>query len=126
VLFVVDPESDSLTPLFRSDDRVLRGDLRISIGRRLSGSVAALGQTTISGDAHLDQDEVGALTHPLRSALIAPVIREGRPVAVLSLYADAPDAFNETHRRVVDAAARCIAVIPMQPSSADVAAATAA
>jgi GAF domain-containing protein len=45
----------------------------------------------------------------LRSALAVPVISNGRSAGVLSFYACEPNAFDDTHRRVILAASVVLA-----------------
>jgi GAF domain-containing protein len=81
------------------------------LGERLSGWVAATGQTVVNSDARLDLDEDLRDESPLRSALAVPVVSDERPIAVLSLYADTPAAFDDVHRRFVTAVAAAVAPI---------------
>ncbi len=126
VMFAYDVDGDALVPLFRSDDRVIARDGRIPVGERLSGWVAATGQTIVNSDARLDQDACAADARPLRSALAAPVVRGDRVTAVLAFYADEPEAFAVSHRRIAEAAARSIATVPLEVAMAELAAANAA
>ena len=82
---------------------------RIPVGERLSGWVAATGQTIMNSDARLDLDDTRREQSPLRSALAVPVIANGRVVRVLSFYALDANAFDDGHRRLVSAAARALA-----------------
>ncbi len=84
---------------------------RIPLGERLSGWVAATGQTVVNSDARLDLDEDVREQSPLRSALAVPVLSSDRPIAVLSLYAETPAAFDEVHRRLVTVVAGSVAPI---------------
>ena len=77
----------------------------IQLGERLSGWVAATGQSVMNSDARLDLDEAARERSPLRSALAVPMISNGQAVGVLSAYASQPDAFSEPHRRLLQAAA---------------------
>jgi GAF domain-containing protein len=126
VMFVYEADGDVLVPLFRSDERVVGRDARISLGERLSGWVAAHSQTMVNSDARLDQDPQLSVVHTLRSALAAPVVQNGRVVAVLSFYSEEQDAFSPLHRQIADAAANCISAMPLEAATADLAAATAA
>jgi hypothetical protein len=45
----------------------------------------------------------------LRSALAVPIVSNERTAAVLSFYAEASNAFDDAHRRIVEAASRAIA-----------------
>jgi GAF domain-containing protein len=63
----------------------------------------------MNSDARLDFDQPARGCSPLRSALAVPVSANGRLVGVLSFYAEAPNAFEELHRRVVESASRAVA-----------------
>jgi len=90
---------------------------RIPLGERLSGWVAATGQTAVNSDARLDLDENAREDSPLRSALAVPVMAKGRSVGVLSFYAREANAFDESHRRLMLAAS--LAVGPAMAQAAD-------
>jgi hypothetical protein len=127
VMYTFDTDSDVLVPLFRSDDRVVGRDARIPVGERLSGWVAAHAQTMINSDARLDQDPQLSNAYTLRSALAAPVMQDGRVVAVMSFYAESVDAFSPLHRHIAESAAACISAVPLAAAtSGELAAATAA
>jgi len=79
------------------------------LGDRLSGWVAATGQTVMNSDARLDLDEPLREQSPLRSALAVPVVSNGRTAGVLTFYAEASNAFGDDHRRIVEAAGRAVA-----------------
>lgn len=85
--------------------------LRIQIGQRLSGWVAAHRQTICNSDPVLDFGDVGrskplALKSCLSSALLAD---DHELVGVLTLYSRDVNAFSEDHRRVIEVVARQIA-----------------
>ena len=71
----------------------LRAGTAIALGERLSGWVAATGQSVMNSDARLDLDEAERERSPLRSALAVPMMSNGRVVGVLCAYASQPDAF---------------------------------
>lgn len=80
-------------------------DLRLQRGERLSGWVAANRRPIMNSDAALDLGDVASLsTPPLRVALAVPLTDEDQLVGVLSLYATSD--FDETHRVVLEEAAR--------------------
>ena len=84
--------------------------VRIAVGQRLSGWVAANRQTILNSDASLDLGEASRSLHPpLRSCLSTPLIFEKRLVGVLTLYSAQPNGFNEEHLRLVEAIARQVA-----------------
>ena len=82
---------------------------RVRLGERLSGWVAATGQSAVNSDARLDLDEAARDRSPLRSALAVPIMTDGRAIGVLSFYACEPNAFDKTHQRLVAAASLAVA-----------------
>jgi diguanylate cyclase (GGDEF)-like protein/putative nucleotidyltransferase with HDIG domain len=85
--------------------------LRINLGQRLSGWVAAHRQTICNSDPVLDFGEAVHLKSGiLQSCLSTPLCSNGDAlVGVLSVYANAPAAFNEDHKRVIEAVSRQLA-----------------
>ena len=63
----------------------------------------------MNSDARLDLDEPAREHSSLRSALAVPITSNGRTVGVLSFYAAAPNAFDDAHRQLVEAAGRAVA-----------------
>ena len=85
---------------------VVKG-LRIQLGQRLSGWVAANRQTIVNSDPTLDLGEVARCVTPrLRSCLSTPLLSDDSLVGVLTLYSTTVDGFTEDHRRIVEAVAR--------------------
>jgi GAF domain-containing protein len=111
VLYIYDSARDAIAA--SGEAGVIRSGLRagtaIPLGERLSGWVAATGQSVMNSDARLDLDEAERERSPLRSALAVPMMSNGRVVGVLSAYASQPDAFGEPHRRLLQAAAAAAA-----------------
>ena len=104
VLFCHNASSDELEVKYASGDlsAIFKG-LRIPLGQRLSGWVAANRQTIVNSDPILDLGEVGRTAVPrLRSCLSTPLLCDDRLVGVISLYMDASDAFDENHRRLIE------------------------
>jgi diguanylate cyclase (GGDEF)-like protein/putative nucleotidyltransferase with HDIG domain len=89
---------------------VVRG-LRIKIGQRLSGWVAAHRQTVSNSDPILDLGEAAHLPDgDLRSCISTPLQDDNDSiVGVLTIYAAHVDAFTDDHRRVLEAVSRQIA-----------------
>ena len=84
--------------------------LRIPIGQRLSGWVAANRQTILNSDASLDLGEAARAMKPqLRSSLSAPLIVDKKVIGVLTLYSTQTSAFNDEHGRLIEAIARQVA-----------------
>jgi len=90
---------------------VIRG-LRIGVGQRLSGWVAANRQTILNSDATLDLGDIARfLSPPLRTCLSTPVLLNDELIGVLSLYSVDANGFSDDHQRVIEIVARQIAHI---------------
>ena len=63
----------------------------------------------VNSDARLDLDEDAREHSPLRSALVAPIVSNGRSVAVLSFYSCEANAFDDAHRQLVVSAGAALA-----------------
>jgi diguanylate cyclase (GGDEF)-like protein len=111
VFFLYDDATDELESRHAvGDGASLAWALRIPLGQRLSGWVAANRQTILNSDPILDLGEIArSMTPRLRSCLSTPLITDGQLVGVLSLYSALQDAFTEDHRRIVEVAAKQIA-----------------
>jgi putative methionine-R-sulfoxide reductase with GAF domain len=109
VLYGYDEASDTIVGVYTAGDQV-RGvhATRIPLGERLSGWVAASAESVMNSDARLDLDEAERPGSPLRSALAVPITWNGRPAGVLTFYAETSNAFDEAHRRLVEAASKAI------------------
>ena len=84
--------------------------LRIALGQRLSGWVAANRQTIANSEATLDLGDV--VPHPpgrLQSCLSTALILDDQLIGVLSLYSEKANGFNDDHKRIIEAVARQIA-----------------
>ncbi len=109
-LFLYDATTDELVAQHAMGDAssAIKG-VRIALGQRLSGWVAANRQTILNSDPALDLgDAARALDPRLRSSLSTPLIADNELIGVLTLYSTAQDAFTDEHRRIIDAAARQI------------------
>jgi putative nucleotidyltransferase with HDIG domain len=85
---------------------VVKG-VRVQLGQRLSGWVAANRQTIVNSDPILDLGEVARTAVPrLRSCLSTAIVCDEQLLGVISLYSDLPDAFDEDHRRIIEAVAQ--------------------
>jgi diguanylate cyclase (GGDEF)-like protein/putative nucleotidyltransferase with HDIG domain len=84
---------------------------RIQLGQRLSGWVAAHRQTISNSDPVLDLGEIARQRSlALKSCISTPLLADDdHLIGVLTLYSNESNAFNEDHRRVVEAVARQIA-----------------
>jgi putative nucleotidyltransferase with HDIG domain len=110
VFYVCDDAAHALIPLAVAGEATLHlGTTPIAMGERVSGWVAATGQAAVNSDPRLDFDAPCRDEAALKSALVVPVPADGRVVGVLSLYASAPNAFDDIHRRLLEVSARAIA-----------------
>jgi diguanylate cyclase (GGDEF)-like protein/putative nucleotidyltransferase with HDIG domain len=84
----------------------IRG-IRMALGKRLSGWVAANRQTMSNADATLDLAAVVTCQTPkLRSCLSTAIVLHDELIAVLALYSSDTNAFNDDHTRIVEAVSR--------------------
>jgi len=117
-VFVVDEATERLLPL-RVTGRHARavGDVAIPIGERVSGWVAAMGQSMINAEAVLDLFDVEF--GPLSSAAAVPLQENGVRV-VVTLYSTQAAAFGSHHERLIEAAVSLLASHrPFAPDSTD-------
>ncbi|PYQ74581.1 MAG: hypothetical protein DMG04_10025 [Acidobacteria bacterium] len=118
VLYAYNVADDALVAIYASDPAATGDPMEpIPLGERLSGWVAATGQTILNSDARLDLDAAVREQSSLRSALAVRVDAHGRTSGVLSFYAAAPNAFDERHKRLVEAAARVMADTGLVPTA---------
>jgi putative nucleotidyltransferase with HDIG domain len=111
VLYAYTEASDSIALMCQAGNVPfgLSADVRIPLGERLSGWVAATGESVLNSDARLDLDEAQRESSPFRSTLAVPVAVRTRLIGVLSVYSATADAFDPAHRRLVEAAAVALA-----------------
>jgi diguanylate cyclase (GGDEF)-like protein/putative nucleotidyltransferase with HDIG domain len=112
IFYVYDSVADELEAKHAVGEGVslVRG-MRIALGERLSGWVAANRQTISNSDPVLDLGEVARTpTLRLRSCLSTPLLHGKELVGVLSLYSTDGNAFSEDHRRVIEVVAHQIAI----------------
>lgn len=111
VLFVYEDASDELEARHVSGNgsSAAKG-LRIPLGQRLSGWVAANRQTIVNSDPVLDLREIASAFDPrLRSCLSTPLLCGDRLLGVLSLYSTRVDGFTEGHRKTLEIVSRQVA-----------------
>jgi signal transduction protein with GAF and PtsI domain len=111
--FIYDEEADELVAAQTSGEHasLIKG-LRIAIGQRLSGWVAANRQTIRNSDPVLDLGESArAMTPRPRSCLSTPLLAGSQLVGVLSLYSSNKDAYSEEHERIAEAVARQVSPV---------------
>jgi putative nucleotidyltransferase with HDIG domain len=103
-VFVVDDIERRLIPRHVSGAHASRVEqLSIPVGERMSGWVAAVGQSMINADAGLDLFDIDAKS--LRSALAVPCQGPAETRAVVTLYSTRAGAFTAVHQRLVEGAA---------------------
>jgi len=84
--------------------------MRIPLGERLSGWVAANRQTISNSDPVLDLgDAARAHSLALRSCISTPLVVDRELIGVLTLYSGERNAFNEDHKRIIEVVGREIA-----------------
>lgn len=111
VFYLNDPASDELDArhVVGESASLVRG-MRIPLGQRLSGWVAANRQTISNSDPALDLgDTARSRALQLRSCLSTPLVSEDQLVGVLSLYSEETNGFNDDHRRIIEVIAQHIA-----------------
>src|SRR5262245_54514218 len=102
-IFVADDAEESLVAQHVSGSCAQHIELlAIPIGERMSGWVAASGQSMVNADAALDVFDVQAGS--LRSALAVPCEGPDGHRAVITLYSTRTSAFSPAHQRLVEAA----------------------
>jgi len=112
VFFLYDRASDDIAARYVVGDggSQVRG-LRIPLGQRLSGWVAANRQTISNSDASLDLGEAAAAQSPrLRSCLSTPLILDAELIGVLTVYSPQVRAFSEDHSRIIEAVAKQVSI----------------
>lgn len=110
VVFVKSQTSEDLEVLAHSgDNAAVVSQLRVELGHRLSGWVAANCQSIRNSDAVLDLGEIvkSFATRP-RSALAVPIVGTDL-VGVLTLYSATENGFTDDHERIAEAIANQLA-----------------
>ena len=101
--YLPDPSRDRVVAVhaFGPAAQTLRG-ATVPVGAGLTGWVAASRQSIVNSDAALDLGQrADSVVPPLRSCMSVPIVNGSSLLAVLSLYADSPDAFVGDQSRVV-------------------------
>lgn len=108
VFFLYDSESDDLRAAHAFGENASHfSDVRIAMGQRLSGWVAANRQTILNSDPMLDLGEVARVLKPaLRSCLSTPLLTNNELIGTFTAYSTHRDAFTEDHRRIAEVVAR--------------------
>lgn len=97
ILFLYDSQSDALVARHVTGDqkRIVK-EMRLAVGRGVSGWVAANRRSALNSDAVLDLGDVARLSQPeLRYALSVCLAVDECLLGVLTLYSSAP--FAEAH-----------------------------
>jgi putative nucleotidyltransferase with HDIG domain len=121
VFYLYDVDSDELIASHASGEHAahIKG-LRIPMGQRLSGWVAANRQTIRNSDPVLDLGESARAMHPRpRSCLSAPLLSGNTLVGVLSLYSSNKDAYSEEHERIIEVVARQVSTAILEAQGAE-------
>ena len=125
-LFTLEANGYRLTCVASSgdDSKVLSG-LCIPHGERTTGWAVAHETVMANSPATLDLEErAGRFRPSLQSALVAPLLRNGRAIGALSVYAVSANAFNDDHQYAVERMAAILADrvgLGDQPAAAGVA-----
>jgi putative nucleotidyltransferase with HDIG domain len=121
VFYIYDEDADELVAIHASGEHEahIKG-LRIPIGQRLSGWVAANRQTIRNSDPVLDLGESARAMNPRpRSCLSTPMISGKTLVGVLSLYSSNRDAYSEDHERIIEVVARQVSAAILEAQNAE-------
>jgi diguanylate cyclase (GGDEF)-like protein/putative nucleotidyltransferase with HDIG domain len=111
VFYIYDQQSDELEAqhVVGEGTAGIRG-MRVGLGQRLSGWVAANRQTISNSDATLDLgDAARSASLRVRSCISTPLLSNDQLIGVLSLYSTEVSGFNDDHRRIIEVVARQIA-----------------
>jgi putative nucleotidyltransferase with HDIG domain len=108
VLYTYDEFSDAIVSMYDTGGAIACHATKIPLGERLSGWVAATGQTAMNSDARLDFEEAAREGSALRTALVVPITRGGLCAGVLSFYAESPNAFDDGHRRFAERVSKLV------------------
>jgi diguanylate cyclase (GGDEF)-like protein/putative nucleotidyltransferase with HDIG domain len=120
VFFTYDVENDDLTAAHVvGDHSALISGVKIGLGQRLSGWVAANRQTIRNSDPALDLgDAARSMVPRLRACISSPLVTNSQLAGVLTLYSTTPAAFSEEHQRVVEVIATQVAPIVYSAATA--------
>jgi putative nucleotidyltransferase with HDIG domain len=113
VFYLYEVDSDELVAAHATGENanVIAG-LRVGVGQRLSGWVAAHRQTIRNSDPILDfGDAARSLPTRPMSCLSTPMMVANGLVGVLSLYATGREAFSDEHQRILEVVSRQVSAI---------------
>jgi putative nucleotidyltransferase with HDIG domain len=120
VFYIYDVDTDELVATHASGEHAahIKG-LRVPLGQRLSGWVAANRQTIRNSDPVLDLGESARAMSPRpRSCLSTPLLSGKTLVGVLSLYSSNKDAYSEEHERIIEVVARQVSAAILEAQNA--------
>jgi putative methionine-R-sulfoxide reductase with GAF domain len=111
VFYVYEVDTDELIAAYASGNSApLVSGIRIALGQRVSGWVAAHRRSIRNSDPVLDLGVVARVMRSRpKSSLSTPVVHEKVLVGVLSLYSTEPAAFTDEHLRILEAVATQVA-----------------
>lgn len=121
VFYLYDVDADDLIAMHASGEHAahIKG-LRVPIGQRLSGWVAANRQTIRNSDPVLDFGESARAMNPRpRSCLSTPLVSGKSLVGVLSLYSSNKEAYSEEHERIIEVVARQVSAAILEAQNAE-------
>src|SRR5436190_6873754 len=121
VFYIYDLDADDLVATHASGEHAahIKG-LRVPIGQRLSGWVAANRLTIRNSDPVLDLGESARAMNPRpRSCLSTPMLSGKTLVGVLSLYSSNKDAYSEDHQRIIEVVARQVSAAILEAHNAE-------
>jgi L-methionine (R)-S-oxide reductase len=75
--------------------------VRIPIGQGICGAAAATGRTEVVDDVHAD-DRYLACFPSTRSEIVVPIVYEGQVVGEIDVDSDAPAAFGDDDRELLE------------------------
>jgi len=108
VFYVYDDALDELVTRHAIGDgaALVRG-IRIPLGQRLSGWVAANRRTIVNSDPLLDFGDTSRThTSLFKSCISTALVSDDKLVGVLTLYSGEITAYNDNHRRIIEVVAR--------------------
>ncbi|MGE5200268.1 MAG: GAF domain-containing protein, partial [Rhodospirillaceae bacterium] len=111
VFYRRDEAADEMAAAYASGyGEALVQNLRMPLGHKVSGWVAAYGRSVINEDSALDLDDrLDGLEPRFKSLLSIPLMHAGTALGVVTLYALRARAFREDHRQALELMSAAIA-----------------
>src|SRR5215510_9323204 len=103
-LFLYDKDAESLRCAFSigTDAELLR-QLELHNGQGLTGWVARNRRSLVNARPSADLDAAGlSVPTSLQSALVCPLVIDGRVIGTIAVYSTTPSFYNDDHRRLLD------------------------